>query len=402
MAQRTLRAAVVGAGIGGLATAMALTRAGLRVDVYEQAGQLREVGAGLHLAPNGSRLLERFGLMERLRKVAVRPEALEVRLWNAGKVLARQPMGDVWEAEFGGSHYTVHRADLHTALLEQVPSESLRLGRRCVGFAEDADGVDLHFADGSVARADVLIGADGVHSLVRRAVAGPDLPVLTGSSAVRGLVPVERLTGADGLPALPADTMFVWTGPQARFLAAPVSGGQLLSFVAVVPDGGAAEESWSRSSDVGVLAEAFQDWDPIVRQIIGLAEEVGHWSLRDREPLPRWSTARTTLLGDAAHPMLPYHGQGASQAIEDAVVLARCLAESAGQPAAALRRYERARREHSARVQLGTRDSGSQRLASGRNDSAERSGRELSALVEDTTWIQRHDAEAALAGLPAA
>ncbi|MFJ7251460.1 FAD-dependent monooxygenase [Streptomyces sp. NPDC098085] len=397
--------AIVGAGIGGLTAAMALTRRGLRAQVYEQAPVLREVGVGLHLAPNGSRILHRFGLAEQLREAAVRPEALEVRRWNDGQVLTRRRMGDVWETEFGGPHYTMHRADLHGLLAERLPAGSLRLGSRCTGHTEDADGVELRFADGSTARADVLIGADGVNSLVRAAVAGGrDLLVPTGTCAVRGLVDMNRL------PRLDPEDMYVWAGPGGRMLTAPVSGGRQLSFVAVIPenDDEQQRESWSRPAELDLVAKAFQGWDPTVQELVDAAGEAGHWSLRDRDPLDRWSTPRTTLLGDAAHPMLPHHGQGASQAIEDAVVLAACLAEAGGSRrqdiAAALHRYETVRLAHTAQVQLGSRDSGSQRLGGGPAGPQPRnqSGQEMKALVADTSWIQRHDAEAALAAQPAA
>ncbi|MFB7217471.1 FAD-dependent oxidoreductase [Streptomyces sp. NPDC056227] len=400
------RIAIVGAGIGGLTAALALTRRGFRVTVYEQAPELREVGVGLHLAPNGSRILHRFGLADALHQVAVRPEALEVRRWSDGEVLTRRPMGDAWETEFGGPHYTVHRADLHALLAARLPADSLRLDSRCTGYAEDLDGVELHFADGSTARADLAIGADGVNSLMRAAVSGgQDLLVPTGTCAVRGLVPMDRL------PRLNAQDMYVWAGPGGRMLTAPVSAGQQLSFVAVIPESDEEQrrESWSRPAELDLVAKAFQGWDPTVQELVDAADEAGHWTLCDREPLTRWSTARTTLLGDAAHPMLPHHGQGASQAIEDAVVLAACVADAGETPspqdiAAALRRYETVRLAHTAQVQLGSRDSGSQRLGGGPAglQARKQSGQEMKALVADTSWIQRHDAEAALAEQSAA
>ncbi|MFD5869561.1 FAD-dependent monooxygenase, partial [Corynebacterium sp. NPDC060344] len=347
MSDETLRVAVVGAGIGGLAAAMALRRAGLEADVYEQAPELSEVGAGLHLAPNGARLLHRFGLEERLREVAVRPEALEIRLWDSGLAVNRQPLGAAWEAEYGSPHYTVHRADLHRILADQVPAETVHLGRRLVGFEEDEDGVRLDFEDGTRGRADLLVAADGVHSVVRRRLAAAsDAPVWSGTAAIRGVVPVELLPSLGGRAA---DTMYVWTGARERLLAAPVRSGRELSFVAVVADTADRGDSWTRRGDGRELAAAFAGWEPAVRELAGAVAEAGHWSLYDREPLARWSTARTTLLGDAAHPMLPHHGQGASQAIEDAVALAGFLRrepDGPGRVAAALRRYEELRRPY--------------------------------------------------------
>lgn len=379
----TLRVAVAGAGIGGLAAAAALRRAGFDPQVYEQAPVLSEVGAGLHLAPNGSRLLHRLGLAGRLREVAVRPQTLQVRLWDSGRTVAAQPMGAAWEAEFGAPHYTLHRADLHRILADQVPAGSVHLGLRCTGFAEDADGVRIDFADGTSRRADVLVGADGVHSVVRRALAGDERPVFAGTAAVRGVVPAELV------PDLSAEHMYIWTGPDARVLACPVRAGREMSFVAVVPDTGTAGDSWSRRADPADLAAAFADWDPAVRRLLAAATGAGHWSLFDREPLARWSTARTTLLGDAAHPMLPHYGQGASQAFEDAVVLASCLAGRGEGPegvAGALARYQELRLEHTSRVRAESLGGGSQRLG-GRREG------EMSSMVQDIAWVQRHDVE---------
>ncbi|MFI8460185.1 FAD-dependent monooxygenase [Kitasatospora sp. NPDC085464] len=420
MAEEDLRVAVVGAGIGGLAAATALHRKGVRVEVFEQAPALREVGAGLHLAPNGSRLLHRFGLADRLRAIAVRPEALEVRLFNGAKVLTRQPMGDSWEAEFGAPHYTVHRAHLHALLAEQVPAGAIRTGRRLVGFTEAADGVRLEFADGTAARADLLVGADGVHSVVRRALGHPDEPVFSGTAAVRGVVP------AGLVPEVAPDTMYVWAGAELRLMAQPVDGGRQISFVAVLPDTGGSAESWSRPGVRGALLDAFAGWDPAATALLAAATETWHWTLYDREPLPGWSTPRTTLLGDAAHPMLPHHGQGASQAIEDAVALAAVLADRAPGPeglAEALQRYERLRLDHTSRVRAGSLAGGSQRLAppaggaggpggsggpgrpggaggAGGPGGPGAAGGAMSALVADVSWVQKYDVAAELAAMP--
>lgn len=403
--QRTaLRVAVAGAGIGGLAAATALARAGFQVDVYEQAAELREVGVGLHLGCNGSRVLHQWGLGDQLRETAVRPAALEIRDWRRGALVTRLPMGDSWAREFGAPYYTIHRADLHRLLAAQVPAAALKLGRRLVGFADEPAAVRLNFADGSEAAADVLVGADGIHSVVRAAITGPDEPVFSGSSAFRGLV------AAGGPAGLPAATMFIWGGPGGRLLCYPVSRGRLLTFVAITADQRWDVESWTTAGDPADLVAAFDGWNPAVRAIIGAVTETRRWALYDREPLRRWSTGRVTLLGDAAHPMLPHHGQGASQAIEDAVALAYCLsaaqADQAAWPAGrraliggALRRYEAVRRPHTTQVQHGSRDGGSQRLAPGPGPGAETGadGGALPGLLEDVSWIQRYDVTQALA-----
>jgi salicylate hydroxylase len=378
------RVAVAGAGIGGLAAACALSRAGFPVDVYEQAPRLREVGVGLHLAANGARILRRWGLADRLREVAVRPAAMEVRGWGDDRVLFRQPMGGDWEAAFGAPYCTLHRADLHRMLAGQVPSGRVRLGRRLASVTARPDAVRLGFADGTSATADVLVGADGVHSVVRGTLVPAESPVFSGTSAYRGVVPAERL------PGLPAESILLWTGPAARLLCYPISGGRLLSFVAVVPGTGRTRESWSSPGDPAELAAVFQGWNPVVRALVEAVGETHHWALYDREPLERWSAGRITLLGDAAHPMLPHHGQGASQALEDAVVLAHALDAAPGDVPGALRRYEAVRRPHTRLVQLGSRDGGSLRV---RPDGPRQAARNVGEMVEDTSWIQRYDVE---------
>ncbi len=378
------RVAVLGAGIGGLTAAITLASKGIEVDIYEQAPELREVGVGLHLGSNGSRILHRLGLGERLDEMGVRPAALEVRKWIDGQVLTRQPMGEEWAAEFGAPYYTVHRADLLRVLAESVPEGSVHLGRRCVGYTQDEGGVRLEFADGGVASADVLVGADGVHSVVRRAIAGQEAPVFSGTSAYRGLIPTA------GLPSLPAETMFIWVGAEVKLLCYPVASGNLLTFVAVVPDAEGSAESWSLPGERSDVAAALAGWDPTVQAMIERIGEVRRWALYDREPLSHWSEGRTTLLGDAAHPMLPHHGQGANQAIEDAVALATCLDRTPDDVEAALLRYDAIRRPHTAQVQTGSRGGGTMRL---RPPGPEQGGAKMSSLVDDASWIQRYDIE---------
>lgn len=393
MSHPPLHVAVIGAGIGGLTTATALRRLGIGVDVYEQAPALGEIGAGIHLAPNGSRLLARLGLSAQLHAAAVQPAAMEVRAFDTGAVLVRQPMGKLWEDRFDGPHYTLHRADLHALLAAQVPAAHIHLGRRAVAVTEDPGGVTIDFADGTTARADVVVGADGVHSVLRRALAGPERPVFSGSAAIRAVVPAGDVTG------LPANTLLTWTGPAGRLLAHPVRSHRAWAFVAVVPEARSAGDSWSRPADLSALRAAFTGAEPAARTLLEAATEAGHWSLYDRRPLPRWSTARTTLLGDAAHPMLPHHGQGASQAVEDAVALAACLArrgDGPDAPAAALARYENLRLAHTSRVRESSLGGGSARLSTPPGaPGAPRAG--IGQLVRDVALAQSYDVEADLA-----
>ncbi|MEU9038883.1 FAD-dependent monooxygenase [Streptomyces sp. NPDC048352] len=378
------RIAVIGAGLGGLTAAAALYARGLDVTVYERGEALREQGVGMHLGPNGTRLLERLGLGPRLAELAVRPEALEVRAFHDGATVAVQEMGGAWEAQFAAPYLTVHRGDLHRMLAGLVPGERVRTGKELVRYEEHPDGVRLEFADGTTAAADVLVGADGVHSMVRRTVAGEDAPVYSGNSALRGLVDAADVPGLD--PA----RMYMFAGPGARVLCYPVSGGRQFTYVVVVPAPEGDAESWTSAGDRADLDAVLAGWAPQVRELVGAAGEVRRWALYDRAPLERWSTARTTLLGDAAHPMLPHHGQGANQAVEDAVALAVCLAEAGEGPqdlAAALERYETARRPHTTRVQLGSR--------TGAKPQGKPDG-DVKGAAADVSWILGHDAEAAL------
>lgn len=388
-----LRVAIVGAGIGGLASAALLLRAGFQVEVYEQASTLRETGVGMHLGPNGSRILHRMGLEDALDWYGVRPDALEIRDFSDGGTLVRQPMGAQWEEQFGSPYRTIRRSDLHRILAGMVPERHVHLHRRLARYEDRGDGVRLEFADGSRTDADVLVGADGIHSVVRRAVAGAETPVFSGNYAFRGMVP------AAAVPSLPPRTMFVWPGPAARLLCYPVGGGRELTFVAVTAGPEGVAESWTSHGDPNEVRELFEGWNPQVKEVASAVTETTCWGLYDREPLPRWTRGRVTLLGDAAHPMLPHHGQGVSQALEDAVALTQSLRRGPQ----GLLAYEDLRRPHTTRVQLGSRGGGSLRMPSasgpepapGREGGAKAGGRAMSGLVSDVAWIYEYDVAAA-------
>jgi salicylate hydroxylase len=379
---RDMRIAVVGGGLGGVTAAAAMVRRGLDVTVLESADSLREDGAGMHLGPNGTRLLRRLGLSDALAREAVRPRALEVRTADGG-LIVRQPMGEMWEERYGSPYLTVRRGALHRMIAGLVPPDRVLTGKHLVRHEESAAGVRLWFADGSQARADVLIGADGARSRVRRAIAGADRAVHSGSSALRGIVEARLV------PALSVRLMYMFVGPAARLLCYPIDGGRRFTYVVVVPSAEPLEESWTSAAEPADLARALAGWgSAAARQVVAAATDIRCWGLYDREPLERWSSGRTTLLGDAAHPMLPHHGQGANQAVEDAVTLAVLLGgapRDADGIAETLRLYEEARRPHTARVQLGSREGG-MRPEPGNNP--------LDRMVKDTEWIHRHDAEA--------
>ncbi|MFF0577825.1 FAD-dependent monooxygenase [Streptosporangium saharense] len=351
-----MRVAVVGGGLGGLTTALLLDRAGVEVTVYEQAGELREVGAGIIVAPNMVRPLTRAGLGERLADFAVRLDiAWEMRRWQDGSVLFAQEMGAECRRLYGADCYVAHRADLLTMLAEAVPKELVRLDRRLTGLRQDGREVELTLTDSagreSTAVADVVVGADGIHSTVRPTVVTEAPPRFSGLCAYRCLVPAEA---APSLMLRPAQT--IWLGPGRHFVHYPVSGGRLVNVVAVVPAGEWRIESWTTDGRLEDLAAEFETWDPRLGQLIAAASETKRWAMYDRSPLDRWTDGRVTLLGDAAHAMLPFLGQGACQAVEDAAVLAGCLREATPETAdRALLRYEEIRKPRASQVQLGSR-----------------------------------------------
>jgi len=388
---------VIGAGIGGLTAALTLARAGLRVRVFEQSPALREVGAGIQLAPNATRILHRLGLAEPLARVAVRPACTEVRRWDDGRVLWSQPLGAVIEERFGAPYYHLYRPDLLAVLADALPPGVLHLDHRVTGLAERADGVAISFGDGSIARADLVLGADGIHSTVRAALFGPESPRFSGSTAYRGLVPVERLAHLD----LPRQG-YAWLGPDRHFVHYYVAGARLMNFVAVGPAGEWRLESWSARGRVADALAEFAGFHPTVREIIRAVDETYRWALYDRAPLPRWSAGRVTLMGDAAHPMLPFLAQGACQAIEDAATLARLLrgAEPAAIPER-LVRYEALRKPRATLVQQGSFENATTyHLPDGPAQEA-RDARYV-ALAREAPyaargWLFDHDAEAEIA-----
>ncbi|WP_300605942.1 FAD-dependent monooxygenase [Trebonia sp.] len=374
-----LRAAVVGGGIGGTAAALALTRAGVDVRVYEQAQQLTEVGAGVSLAPNGLRMLDRLGLGEGIARVGARHLSAQLRL-SDGRPAPHQPH----QFAQPGRNVGIHRADLLALLAGRLPAGTVATGHRCTDFSQDAGGATVFFANGAAASADVVIGADGIHSVLQGFVVAPAEPVFSGVVAYRGLVP--------GLAEYPAGTMRMWVGERKHFLVFPVRAGQLLNYVGFVSSDTSVRESWSAAGDPAALAAHFAGWDPVIGQVIAAITGPGGsgfaWGMYDRAPLPRWSSGRLTLLGDAAHPMLPHLGQGVNQALEDAVALAALLGSCAG-PAGvprALAAYEQLRRERTARVQLGSRRNGAGYDSSG-------------SQLTDRRWIYSYDAWAEAAAL---
>ena len=346
MTSAPLKVAVIGAGIGGLTAALSLRRAGFAVEVYEQAPELTEVGGGINMGPNATRILRRLGLAEGLDREGVRPAGTHQRRWQDGRSLQRAPLNPLCEELYGAPHMTLHRADLLAVIASGFPAEHIHLGHRLVGLADCGDGTEAWFENGARIRADVLVGADGIHSTVRAALFGEEEPRFAGCVACRGLVPVERI--ADLGLEIGSQS---WVGPGAHFVHYFVSRGELLNFVGWTEHDRWNREDWTDRATIERALVAFEGWHPQVRRIIGAAETCFIWALFDRDPLPRWSVGHATLLGDACHPMYPFMGQGAAQAIEDGATLTACLAAGAADPAEALRHYERLRLPRVTRLQ---------------------------------------------------
>lgn len=337
-----LQIAVVGGGIGGLTAALALQRAGFGVTVYEQAPQLAEVGAGLSLSPSAAHALRHLGLGPALDSFSYLPEDQAVRHYRDGRALQWTNRGRALLEKYGERYYLVHRADLHDALAAAVRANdpaAIHLNKHFDSLVQDANEVRLRFADGTSASAGLAIGADGSRSLMRHALFGDSGPKYTGYIAWRGLVPMDQVP-----PAVLDPPSGIFVGPGHLVNRYPVRSGKTLNFVAFAERAAWSEEGWSIRSTVDELMQEFEGWHPEVRSFLAAVppELLFKWGLFDREPLTRWSSGRVTLLGDAAHPVLPFLGHGAVLAIEDGVVLARALAAEPSLEAA-LARYEAAR-----------------------------------------------------------
>ncbi|WIX83624.1 FAD-dependent monooxygenase [Amycolatopsis carbonis] len=391
-----LRVAVVGGGIGGLTAALALLRRGLDVRLYEQAPAFTEVGAGVGLTPNGHRLLNRLGL--RLGHCGT-PLVDGLFCQADGTAVTKLTIGE----DSANPTIGLHRADLIAALSAELPGDVVHTGYRCVGVTQHDHHITAHFAHGPSVAADAIIGADGIHSSLQRFVTTPAPPVFSGSVAYRGVIPSERV------PQWPCNAARNWLGAGKHFLVYPIRAGHLLNYVAFVPAGDhsgdsscvpgvRSRESWSAPGDPSTLRTEFAGWDPLVSAVLAQVDTTFRWGLYDRTPLPRWTSGHLTLLGDAAHPMLPHLGQGANQSIEDAYALALLLAEAA--PAdvpAALALYESLRRPRTMRIQRHSRTAGTLYNATGPLPTRNTQLRTHSGTL---SWLHDYDAEAeALAAL---
>ncbi len=348
-----MKVLIAGGGIGGITAALCLAHEGHEVEVFEQAPEFAEVGAGIQLSPNCSRVLIHLGLQDALRACAFLPDGTEFRAWRSGRVIARQPLGETVRQRYGAPYYHIHRGDLLQVLVDAAtaqPAISLHTGARVTGIDQDESRVRLILQDGAV-EGDAGVGADGIHSLVRTALWGEEHARFTGNVAWRALVPVTRLP--EGL-IRPMST--AWWGPHKHFVHYYVRRGELVNCVAVVEKRGWQVESWTQHGDYDELKADFAGWHGDIQTLIDQAdrESLFKWALYDRPPMQQWGDRRVTLLGDACHPTLPFMAQGAAMAIEDAAVLAACLSGH-GEIADRLQRYEDLRRARTARIQNGSR-----------------------------------------------
>ena len=363
-----LKIGIVGAGIGGLAAANALHQAGHDVVVFEQSRQFLRVGADINLTPNAVRALDGLGagIAQAVRASAARPTHRISRTWDTGEETSRLSMGDEAERKYGAPQLTIHRADLLAALADAFPAERVRFGKRAQSIEARADGgVAIRFTDDSEAtQLDVLIGADGIHSVVRNAMFGAESPRFTGVVAFRAVVPTERVKD---VPNIQAFTKWWGATPESQIVTFPLNQGRDTFIFATTAQDSWHEESWTTPGSVDELRGFYADFHPDARALLDACDSVLKTALYERDPLTAWSLGPMTLVGDACHPMMPFMAQGAGMAIEDGVVLARNLAGVAApaQVAAALHRYETMRMERASQIQVGSR--GNNWLRSGGN-----------------------------------
>jgi 6-hydroxynicotinate 3-monooxygenase len=344
--------AIIGAGIGGLTAAASLIRLGLKVEIYEQAAQFAPIGAGIQLTANAMKALGGLGLVEPLRGKGFAPAAFHSREWDTARVTNVLIMGQPLEQRYGAPDLMIHRARLHSTLAALTPPDCIHFGKKLVAIEQRGSGATLAFADGSLVEAELVIGADGIHSVVREELFGAEKPRFTGRVAYRTTYPTARIN------SMAIDERAKWWGPDRHVVHYFTTASKdEIYFIAVTPEPNFQVESWSTRGDKDMLLAAFAGFHPRVRAILEAAPEVRKWALVERDPMPSWGKNRIVLLGDACHPMMPYMAQGAASAIEDAVVLARCLDRFADDDiSTVLAVYAASRKERTDRMQLTNRE----------------------------------------------
>ncbi len=379
-----------------MAAALALMNRGHVVDIYEQAAELKEFGAGVQISPNGTRALHALGVLERLRRLSCDTEGKEVRLWNTGRTWKLFDLGAEAIERYGYPYVTVFRPDVLQVLVDAVRAlrpEALHLGRRAIGVSQGGGRVTLRFEDGGAATGDALIGADGVHSVIRRELFGGDNPRFFGMIAWRGVIPIERVP-----PHISRDKATNWIGVGGHVVHYPLRAGKLMNFVGIHQRTDWQVESWTTRGTADECARDHAGWHPDVQALIAASPSLFKWALMGRDPLPQWTAGKVTLLGDACHPTLPMLAQGAVMAIEDAVILGRCF-DKYGDVATALARYQDARIAVTTRKVMGANDNAKRfhNPALGTEEGAcAYVDREWSrdAIIRRYEWIFTYDVEA--------
>lgn len=350
----TLKIGIAGAGVGGLAAAIALRKAGHNVSIFEQASGFSRVGADINLTPNVVRAIDGLGAGAAVRRHGAQPTYRISRDWDTGKETSRLAMGNQAEVQYGAPQVTIHRADIMAALAEQLPQDIIHFSKRLRTVTQDKNGALMVFEDGSSYLFDVVIGADGIHSRVRTALFGEEYPRFTGVVSFRSVVPTERV---QHVPEIEAFTKWWGPNPHSQIVTFPLNQGKETFIFATTGQESWTEESWTSAGDVNELRGFYKDFHPDARALLDTCETTLKSALYERDPLEQWSQGSVSLLGDACHPMLPFMAQGAGMAIEDAVVLGRALTGSSTREAAmlALRVYENTRKTRTAQIQIGSR-----------------------------------------------
>lgn len=344
---------IIGAGIGGLSCALAMSKFGIKAEIYEQAKQFARVGAGIQMAPNATKVLQGLGLLDILAKTSFEPSTNLNRAWDTGEITNEFALlGNTLE-KYGSPFYALHRGDLHQAIASKIPKSQIHLGKKLIEVKERANDVALYFEDGTEVCADAVIGADGVHSLLREYILGPEAPRFTGRVAYRTTFPAHLLKHADI-----GQSRTKWWGPDRHIVIYYVTKKQdEIYFVTSQPEDAlwTTPESWSAKGDLSMLISAYKGFHPDVQAVLAACPEVYKWALFDRDPLPRWTQDRILLVGDACHPMTPYMAQGATMALEDSVLLARCLHEKKHLDIAEIfKLFEKIRKPRTSKMQLGS------------------------------------------------
>jgi salicylate hydroxylase len=349
---RKPKIAIAGAGLGGLTAGLALLKRGFEVELFEQTPNLREIGAGVQIAANGTRVLYDLGLGPTLEKIGTTPTSKEVRVWSTGKSRKFIDLGASSVEKYGAPYVAVHRADFQDELFKAVSKikpDAVRLDAKCIGFEDRGKSVGISFADGRTAEADILIGADGIHSTIRPALFGADKAKFSGFMAWRALIPTKNLPAS-----VSRDGGVFWVGPSAHVVHYPIRGTELINFIGIVERDDWTRESWTETGTIEEIGRDYEGWHADVQAMIRNVEKPYKWALIFREPLETWSAGRVTMLGDACHSTLPFLAQGANMAIEDGYILARALEKYGEDHAAAFRSYESVRIDRTTRVIRGS------------------------------------------------